>query len=221
MLGYWDRFWKLRRSDSSDTALLAQIDADDASLDAPNSVGESAITRNFTKWPILGSYVWPNADGYGTRTTHQAEIDWMKNWLTTRLAWVETQSMGTSGAARPPTWTQYGGTVPAPFALSMSDPNGWSNAEIWFTTDGSDPRGSNGELYTAPLALTSSQEIRARVTDGSRWSPLSQGDFLVATVPASDANLVVSEFDYHPAAPSQAEIDAGFTSAGRLRISSN
>ena len=64
----------------------------------------------------------------------------MKNWLTDRLAWIETQSRGTSGLARPPTFNQYGGAVPGGFDLTMSDPNGWAGAEVYYTTDGSDPR---------------------------------------------------------------------------------
>lgn len=139
-LAYWDRFWKWRRGPFSDAELLAKIDRLDAELDAVNASGESAVTRNFDRWDILGSYVWPNADGYASRATHQAEIDWMKNWLTARLAWIETQSQGTTGNALPPVFNQYGGNVSSGFALTLSDPNAWPGATLYYTTDGQDPR---------------------------------------------------------------------------------
>jgi hypothetical protein len=413
-LAYWDRFWELRRGAFTTPNLMAKIDAWDAELDQPNASGESAVTRNFNEWNILGSYVWPNAGGYGSRTTHQAEVNWMKNWLTQRMTWIETQSRGTNAGAvaRPPSWNQYGGTLPANFNLTMSEPNGWGGANIYFTTNGSDPRvagnnqgsvttffnentacealvpsavnggstlsiaqwtnpapppnaaswttgvqgigyersgnntygpeigtdlesdmyginqsayiripftaaaadlaeitqltlrmkyddsfvaylngtevardaartpaaptwnsgansthndtealtfmdfditahagklqeGSNllavhglnsgssssdalwrcvlvasagasnspspaAQIYSGPLTLNTSAEINARVFDGSKWSPVSQGLFIINAIPASSSNIVVSEFDYHPAQSSTAEINAGY-----------
>jgi hypothetical protein len=43
------------------------------------------------------------------------------------------------------------------------------------------------------------------------WTPITEGSFIVNAVPASAANVVVSELNYHPADPSPAEIAAGFT----------
>lgn len=138
-LEYWDRFWQLRRSLLTTSNMMAAIDRHDAELDGDNG-SPNAVTRNFDEWRILGTYVWPNAAGSGSRTTHQSEVDWMKNWLTQRLAWMETQSRGTSGLARPPVFNQYGGDVGAGFDLSMGEPNGWGGAQIYYTLDGSDPR---------------------------------------------------------------------------------
>ncbi len=45
---------------------------------------------NFKKWPILGTYVWPNPAGYENRTTYQSEVDYMKTWLSTRYNWLDT-----------------------------------------------------------------------------------------------------------------------------------
>ena len=44
--------------------------------------------RNFVRWPILGSYVWPN---WFIANTYQEEIAWMKNWLKDRLTWMDNQ----------------------------------------------------------------------------------------------------------------------------------
>ncbi|NCF90181.1 MAG: hypothetical protein GWQ05_04370 [Verrucomicrobiaceae bacterium] len=152
-LVYWDRFWAHRRSMFADATLLAKIDAHDANLDAPNTSGESAVTRNFDRWDILGSYVWPNADDSDLRTTHQSEVDWMKGWLMTRMTWIETQSRGTGGIARPPTFNQYGGNVMAGFSLTMTDPNAWPGGDVYYTTDGGDPRiPSNGVTLVSETA---------------------------------------------------------------------
>lgn len=413
-LNYWDRFWELRRSLFSDAGMLSLIDRHDAELDG-NQGTPNAVTRNFDEWNILGTYLWPNAAGYASRTTHQSEVDWMKNWLTQRLDWMETQSRGTNGLARPPSFNQYGGEVPGNFQLTMTNPNGWAGAQIYFTTDGSDPRvsqvnsttlvgedaacqalvpsttnggdtltvadwtnptappnagewisgqqgvgyerstsdfydpyinldvnavmagrsqtcyiripftiasqaeidalaaltlkmryddsfvaylngqeivreanapasllynsgaeaghgdseaiqyldfpanaglahlrvgdnmlaihglneslgssdalwsailvGSTGipnapsasaQTYSSALDLGNSTEIKARVYDGSKWSPLTSGSFFVDTIPASADNLVISEINYRPSAPTQAETDAGFNSRGKF-----
>ena len=83
--------------------MMAMIDRHDAELDGSRGT-PNAVTRNFQEWNTLGRYLWPNADGFASRRTHQAEVNWMKNWLTTRLAWMETQSRGSNGNAKPPKW---------------------------------------------------------------------------------------------------------------------
>ncbi|MCL3781052.1 T9SS type A sorting domain-containing protein [Prolixibacteraceae bacterium JC049] len=45
-----------------------------------------AKDRNFQRWNVLGKRVWPN---YYVASTHAAEINWMKNWITERLAWLD------------------------------------------------------------------------------------------------------------------------------------
>ncbi len=45
---------------------------------------------NFTRWPILGSYVWPNPSGYSDRTTYQSEVDYLISWLNKRYTWLDS-----------------------------------------------------------------------------------------------------------------------------------
>jgi len=167
-LAYWDRFWDLRRSLFSTPGMMALIDKHDRELDG--SAGTpNAVTRNFDKWNVLGTYLWPNADGYQSRTTHQSEVAWMKNWLTQRLDWIETQSRGTSGLARPPGFNQYGGEVSGGFALTMSDPNSWLGANIYYTTDGTDPRVPGNAPGSSTLFVTENatcQVIVPSITNG-------------------------------------------------------
>ena len=72
------------------TAKKNEIDALVQNIDdmADNLQGD--VDVNFTKWPILGEYVWPNAPGYAERTTYQSEVDYLKTWLTNRIAWLDT-----------------------------------------------------------------------------------------------------------------------------------
>ena len=65
---------------------------------------------------------------------------------------------------------------------------------------------------STPIILTGGGErkLRVRSRSGSEWSAMSEATFLLDTVPASPANLAISEIHYHPADPSPAEITAGF-----------
>ncbi|MBK9526360.1 MAG: CotH kinase family protein [Bacteroidetes bacterium] len=47
---------------------------------------------NFTVWPILGTYVWPNPSPYPT--TYAGEIQNLKNWVNTRLTWMDNNIPG-------------------------------------------------------------------------------------------------------------------------------
>ncbi|MBN2775576.1 MAG: CotH kinase family protein [Prolixibacteraceae bacterium] len=55
-------------------------------VDSLTSLIAAASGRNFQKWNILGQYVWPN---YYIGPSWQAEVNWMKNWLSTRLDWLD------------------------------------------------------------------------------------------------------------------------------------
>ncbi|MBR1497107.1 MAG: CotH kinase family protein [Oscillospiraceae bacterium] len=53
-----------------------------------NSIKASA-QLNFERWPILGTYVWPNAPGYEERTTYQSEVNYLVSWLNRRIEWMD------------------------------------------------------------------------------------------------------------------------------------
>lgn len=48
--------------------------------------------RNFIKWPILGIYVWPNPQPIPA--TYAGEIDALKSYLNSRLAWLDQNMPG-------------------------------------------------------------------------------------------------------------------------------
>ena len=48
----------------------------------------SSVDRNFSKWPILGTYIWPN---YYVFDTFDQEINYLKSWISDRLNWMDSQ----------------------------------------------------------------------------------------------------------------------------------
>jgi len=57
-----------------------------AYVDSTTNVLTEARFRNFNKWPVIGVYVWPN--GY-VGQTYQKEVDYLKEWITLRLNWMD------------------------------------------------------------------------------------------------------------------------------------
>jgi len=51
-----------------------------------------AQQRNFTQWPILGTYVWPNPRPYAT--TYSGEVSNLKTWMHNRLSWLDSNMPG-------------------------------------------------------------------------------------------------------------------------------
>ena len=78
------RWQELRQQTLSTTHLMNSIDSMVLELGP-------AVDRNFDKFPILGVDIWPN-DFVGN--THLEEINFMKNWLTQRLTWMDNNMFG-------------------------------------------------------------------------------------------------------------------------------
>ncbi len=92
----------------------------------------------------------------------------------------------------PPNFSSEGGTVSSTFQLTMTNPNG--GGDIYYTTNGADPRMSGGALlagaltYSSPVAITGTMTIKARVKNGNEWSALHEGTF------TAGFNLKINEF---------------------------
>ena len=48
----------------------------------------TSVDKNFTKWPILGEYIWPNKQVFDT---YQEEIIYLKTWINNRLTWMDSE----------------------------------------------------------------------------------------------------------------------------------
>jgi len=90
---WWEKLWKdpafneqvqqrwtsLRQGPWRTDSLMQFIDATATTL-------QDASQRNFERWPVLDSYVWPNLFVGGT---YAAEITYLKMWLFDRLEWID------------------------------------------------------------------------------------------------------------------------------------
>lgn len=76
------------------TALRASTLSDawfDSYLDSVANVLQEGQERNFSKWPILGRYVWPNPE---YPSTYAGEIENVKDWIHRRLSWMDDNLPG-------------------------------------------------------------------------------------------------------------------------------
>ena len=76
-----ERYTELRLTIFSEEHINSIIDS------SVNELGD-AVDRNFSKWPILGTYVWPN---YYVFETHEQEVDYLKSWISDRLEWMDSE----------------------------------------------------------------------------------------------------------------------------------
>ncbi|MEC7638290.1 MAG: lamin tail domain-containing protein, partial [Verrucomicrobiota bacterium] len=116
----------------------------------------------------------------------------MKNWLTRRMAWVETQSKGTSAGnrdfAKPPEFNQFGGEVSSNFILRISDPNNWARSTIYYTTDGTDPRvpGNSRGIVTTLIKEDSNCEVLVP-SEANGGSTLTVSEWTNSSTPPNSA----------------------------------
>ena len=123
-LRYADRWFELRENLLSNDRLISDI------YDTATLLNE-AQARNFDRWRILGSYVWPN---WFIAGTYDEEINWMSDWLEQRLNWMDSQ-IGFESAAAPPGFSPQDGQFDHPIELIMTAPQG----QIYYSLDGADP----------------------------------------------------------------------------------
>ncbi|MBC8076480.1 MAG: CotH kinase family protein [Chloroflexales bacterium] len=109
-------------------------------------------------------------------------------------------------AVKPPAFSKAGGAVAASYALGLTNAPNSNAGDIYYTTDGSDPRAEFGAVATGALngadaaTVTIGQvtTVRARVLNGTTWSPLAEYTFYP---PQPFENLVINEIHYHPSVP--------------------
>ncbi len=92
---------------------------------------------------------------------------------------------------------QHGGHVDTNGRLTMS-----ASGTIWYSLNGADPRIAGGSVnssaarvYTGPVILTKSTQVKARVLNGDTWSALNEAVYAVGLVAE---NLRITEIMYNP-----------------------
>lgn len=195
----WNRAYKarwreLRKGPLSTENILGQIDAWALEL-------KDASDRNTARWrglaPRFGSY--------------QGEVNHLKNWLSTRAEWIDSQFIES------PKMAPAGGTVARGTQVTMTIS---IEATIYYTTDGADPRGAGNvpaataTAYAGPLTINQNTIVsaRARFPDGS-WSGLVSNKY-VTDVPT----LQITEIMFNPSAPTVEEDPEGKFTVAKMEF---
>ncbi len=239
-LAHWDRYWEMRRSFLANDAVASTINGQMATLldgysggvsnRAPANI-QNPVARHFRRWPRLGVRDWPNPPAETKIKTWQEEVTYMKDWLKTRLEWLDDQSARVGTVVyRPPVISHGDGRISTavqwtvePFSRVASTTK-YATGDIYFTTDNSDPRLSGGAIsasavrYIGPVTIGSSLTLKARLYSQGQWSPLAASTFLRDAVAARSDNLVVSEILYRPAPLTPSEISAGIVDPVQLEF---
>jgi hypothetical protein len=77
--------WKELRQGGLHTDSLMQF------IDSTAYLLEQAQNRNFERWPVLGTYLWPNSY---VGDSYEEEVNFLKDWLTARLDWMDENMEG-------------------------------------------------------------------------------------------------------------------------------
>jgi hypothetical protein len=192
-----DRWQDLRRSEFSDAGLQSRIDAMAAQL-------QESQVRNQQRWPEVS----PNGGPLSSLGGYAGEVDHLKNWMLQRAAWIDSQFVD-------PPLVQAGGSIVSGQTVALVPTDG----TLYYMLDGNDPRLPGGAIHPAAIAyagnpvISGTTTLKARSYLGGNWSGPMVSRYIVG-VPASAANLVVSEIMYHPGGLSAGEEAAGYTDEG-------
>ena len=145
---YAQRWGEVRGSVMSEKNIFTIIDGWEELL------GEAA-QRNFTKWRLVNS-----------KTGFQTEIKQLKNWISQRLKWMDTQF---DSIPSPLLSMTEGAALPG-FSLGVSA----QSDEVYYTTDGTDPRMADGAINPGAIRL-GTVETEPIIAKGAEWKYLDTG----------------------------------------------
>jgi hypothetical protein len=173
-----------------------------------------AIVAESARW---GDNRNPDAPPY-TRVNWLAESDRLAaDFFPARTAVLLAQLVadGLYPVIAAPEFSQHGGAVSSGVVLGITGVSG--TGEIYFTTEGTDPRGPGGTIAAQAIhgntvSVTENMRIKARARDiaSGDWSALTEAVFFI---PGSFADLQVTEIMYNPGDSSAAELSAGLDDA--------
>lgn len=156
--------WRELRSGPLETAhILAKIDEWAAEL-------SEAGVRNFTRWPETRPRF----------ANLQGEVNHLKNWLSQRADWIDSQFV------EPPALTPPGGMVAVGTQVTLAA----SEGQIYYTLDGTDPKtaagglGPSAVLYSGPIVVTENVKVSTRLRVGAAtWSELVASIYVTSVPP--------------------------------------
>ncbi len=191
-----DRYQGLRETELSQTRLFVLIDGLVAQV-------RESQPRDVARWPGVTT---PRMNSY------QWEVDHMKDWLTNRLHFIDTNLLSR------PTLSTSGGRITPGFSFTIAPPPNKPGTQIYFTLDGSDPRVPGGgvsaaaQLYSGPITVNSNTHVVARSFNASHRNPIGPANGnppantpwsgpVRALLVVEEPSLRITEIMYHPASP--------------------
>ncbi len=75
---------KLEKYESTIEDVITLLETDESNPNTYYALYGEAMNRNFERWSIMGSYVWPNTQAIVEITTVKGQIDYLHDWLTER-----------------------------------------------------------------------------------------------------------------------------------------
>jgi hypothetical protein len=175
-----DRLEELRQGTFSTARILSLIDDYANTLD-PGDAANTPAKRSISRWAISA----PRPTTSNTAITNNSfngqytgEVAWLKYWWTKRLAFMDSQ-VTRPAVANPPQGAVATGTTVTLASPSQSLPG----AKMYYTTDGSDPRGKtpgpllspNAKEYTGPIPITAATRLFVRVYNPTPTAPVGSG----------------------------------------------
>jgi len=141
---YIDRWHELRKDVFATSNVLTRVDLLASQI-------REAQARTNERWRSIAKPIKGTGASLGTYTEH---VQWLKKWITTRLAWIDTQFL------------------PLPTVrISKDSPKGFDrltisaeHGRVFYTLDGSDPRARGGFPRQGALEYTNSVQIPSRAT---------------------------------------------------------
>jgi len=89
-------------------------------MDSLTTLFKYARIRNFARWPVLGTWVWPNPY---VGNTYENEINHLKTWIKERFLWIDNALTGAPVEVS-------GETFPTTFILYQNYPNPFNSETI-------------------------------------------------------------------------------------------
>ncbi|MHA3770723.1 lamin tail domain-containing protein [Verrucomicrobiota bacterium sgz303538] len=192
-----DRWWQLRSAGQP----LATVNLTTLADQMGAKIGNAAGARDAAKW----------TDNAAAGGVYLNEITAMKNWLTSRVNWIDSQ------VPAPPSASVSSGIVNPGSSVTFS-----GTGTLRYTLDGTDPRPPGGGTastalsYAGPIVINQTTVLTIRrqlpattVFPGAvtvNWSAPITRVYLVNEVFAGTGDLAVTEVNYHPLEPTPAEL---------------
>jgi hypothetical protein len=194
-LKYADNWFHHRETAFDTTKMINELDNN---TDILTNYGDldSPINRNFQLWTNLNDDVWPDLWALCHTSPYSVHVNWVKTWLTGRLAWMDSEIDASYGAAPPVinvngTPFNTGGHIISSDNITITKTGGGT---IKYTTDGTDPM-LGSTTYTGSFTLPKTTQIMARIDYGSgTWSAINEATFVVGDL----SSLRITEIMYHP-----------------------